>query len=139
MYSAKTQGDVHYIKRLQQPINFNKIQIGKIVPCDIDIAIGLKFQIEYQDKAWIFIEIKYRDAEFPTGQKLMHERLVKDLEQTNKPTLFILAEHYVDDPAQTVDAATCVVRQIYFKGEWLVPKGKYKLKDVVDRFIASVS
>ena len=132
-YTDDNRGKILYPERRQQIIDFSGLRYGNITPTDCD---GI---IEYRDQAWVFIEIKYRDTEFPVGQKLMHERLANGLEKAGKKTLIILAEHYVDDPKQTINAAECIVRQIYFKGEWLVPKGKHKLKDVVDRFIASVS
>lgn len=135
----KTRGQVQHLDRMKQPINFNNISIGSIVPCDIDLLCELrrKFCTEYKNKAWIFAEIKLRETPFKTGQRLMHERLVDDLAKTGKPAISLIAEHDVDDPLQEVDAAECMVRQYYFRGRWHECHEK-KLKDVVFGFVAKV-
>lgn len=139
MNEDNTRGAVLYRERMKQPINFNNISIGKIVPCDIDLLCELrrKFCTEYHNKAWIFAEIKLRSKDFPKGQKLMHERLVDDLEKTGKPAISILAEHDVDDPTKEIDAAECTVRAFYWHGKWRACNGQ-KMKDVIFSFIANV-
>lgn len=134
-----TRGRVLNLVRMKQPVNFNNICINKIVPCDIDLLCELrrKFCIEYRNKAWIFAEFKLHDKNFPTGQKLMHERLVDDLSKTGKPAVSILAEHYVDDPTQEIDAAECTVREYYWRGMWRTCSA-IKLKDVIFSFVAKV-
>ena len=139
MEKDSERGLVHYPDRMRQSINFNNIKIGKIVPCDIDLLceVRRKFCIEYHNKAWIFAEIKFRDKNFPFGQKLMHERLVDDLTKTGKPAISILAEHDVEDPTQEVDAAECTVRNYYWNGAWRDCK-EAKLKDIIFSFVAKV-
>ena len=139
MNEDKTRGQILYLDRMKQPINFNNISIGKIVPCDIDLVCSLerKFCIEYHDKAWIFAEFKLRSKNFPTGQRLMHERLVDDLRKTGKPAISILAEHDIDDPTQEVDAAECIVREYYWNGKWHTCDDM-KLKDVIFKFVGKV-
>ena len=124
---------------MKQPINFNNIKIGRIVPCDIDLLceVRRKFCVEYKNKAWIFAEIKFRDKTFPYGQRLMHERLVDDLAKAGKPAISILAEHDVSDPTQEIDAAECTVREFYWRGEWHQCEER-KLKEVLFGFVAKV-
>lgn len=70
------------------------------MPSDIDLICecGEKFTIEFKNKAWIFIELKYRNSEFTTGQSLTYQRLAQDLSKL-KPTVSVVAEHSVDNPA----------------------------------------
>ncbi len=84
---------------------------GKITPTDID---GL---IEYRDKAYILLEVKYRDVELPHGQRLAIERIVKDTAKAGKKSIAIVAEHDVGDTNQQVDVADCIVREIYLFSE----------------------
>lgn len=74
MNDDSTRGQVLYLERMKQPINFNNISLRKIVPCDIDLLceVRRKFCTEYRNKAWIFAEIKFREKNFPNGQRLMH-------------------------------------------------------------------
>ena len=139
MTEDKTRGQILHLARMKQPINFNNISIKKIVPCDIDLLceVRRKFCTEYKNKAWVFAEIKFRGKDFPQGQKLMHERLVDDLAKTNKPAISILAEHDVSDPNQEVDAAECLVREYYWRGQWHTCAER-KLKDVLFSFVAKV-
>ena len=141
MTENKIAGQVHFLDRMKQPIDFSNIKIGSIVPCDIDLLceVRRKFCTEYKNKAWIFTEIKYRDTPFPFGQRLMHERLVDDLAKVGKPAISILAEHDVDNPSQNIDAAQCVVRQCYFDGVWKTPSKPRTLKDLINSFIAYIN
>ena len=139
MNDDSTRGQVLYLERMKQPINFNNISLRKIVPCDIDLLceVRRKFCTEYRNKAWIFAEIKFREKIFPNGQRLMHERLVDDLSKTGKPAISILAEHDIDDPSQEIDAAECTVREYYWQGKWHTCAER-KLKEVIFGFIAKV-
>lgn len=124
-YKDDGLGKVHFTERKNQSIDFSNIRLGNIVPCDIDLLceVRKKFTIEYRNKAWIFIEFKYRDTPFPFGQRLMYERLVDDFTKLGKPSISILAEHNCTDPKTTVDASKCTVREVYWHGKW------YKIND----------
>jgi glycerophosphoryl diester phosphodiesterase len=88
--------------------DFSGLRFGKITPTDID---GL---IEYQNKGYVFIETKYKDAKLPRGQELALERLCDDLQNT-KPTLLIIASHETEGD---IDVAETIVARYRFKGEW---------------------
>lgn len=120
-------------RRARQLIDFANIRIGaKGMPTDCD---GL---IEYHDKAYVLFELKHGAKELPDGQKLALVRMCDDFARINKPAVFIVAEHDVDDPTVDVDAAACIVRAFYFRGRWYTPKMPVTLKEKIDCFIRFV-
>lgn len=88
--------------------DFSGLRFGNITATDID---GL---IEYRGKAYIFIEVKYKDAGLPFGQRLAFERLCDDL-QHQKPTVLIVASH---EDEGDIDVERATVREYRFKGKW---------------------
>lgn len=126
------RGKIQHVARAQQINNFENMRFGKITPTDIDGAI------EYKDKAYMFIEIKYREKDLPFGQRLALERLVKDT-STNKTSIAIVCEHYVSDTQEQIDVADCIVREIFLSTEkrWRPPNRIIKVKDLLDLFIGN--
>lgn len=128
---------------MRQPINFHNLRIGKIVPCDVDVCCKVnidveesrRFVTEYHNTVWFFAEIKLQGTAFPTGQRLVHERLVNDLVKTGKPALSVLAVHTVKDPAQEIDAAECIVKEYFWHRKWHECTEARTLKDVLFSFI----
>lgn len=78
-----------------------------LLPTDID---GL---IDWKNRGYIFIELKYHDAMLSLGQKLALERLVKDANKVHKHALAILARHQVTDTDKYVFANESDVDIIY--------------------------
>lgn len=102
------RGVIQNIGRKQQINDFSELRFGNITPTDIDGVI------EYKDKAYIFIEIKYMDKELPYGQRLFLERIVDDIAKTGKQAVAIVIEHDVHDVTQSVSVASCRVREAYY-------------------------
>ena len=125
------RGVIKHIARAQQINSFKNIRYGNITPTDLDGAI------EYHDKCWVFFELKYNNVPISYGQKLALERLVNDTAKNNKKSIAIIADHYVNDTNKEVDAADCVVREIYLSNEkkWRGVVRKMSLKECVDVFI----
>lgn len=128
-YSNENRGSIQYRARRQQLIDFSGLRFGNITPTDCD---GL---IEYHNKAFIFFEIKYRDAKVPEGQQKAFMRNVDALRLAGKAALFIIAEHEVDDSSADINAVNCKVREFY-DGTW--KNTKETLKEVIERFIQFV-
>lgn len=120
---------VQYPERLGQIVSFDGLQYGSITPTDID---GL---IEYKNKAYAFIELKYKDAEMPYGQQLALERMVDDFTRVGKVATVFLCEHYVTDTNEEIIASESIVRSCYYRGNW-VDDGERTLKERLDSFIA---
>ena len=130
IYSNENRGIIQNRERSRQIIDFSSIRYDNITPTDSD------GEIEYHDKAWVFIEIKYRDTGLPYGQRLAFERKVNDLCKANKQVICIVAEHYVDNPLEDIDAQKCIVREIYYNNKWHQYKDKNVfLDDLVQRFL----
>ena len=118
-------------ERLNQFVDYSNLTIGSIHPTDSD------GEIEYKDKAWIFFEIKYRSKELTWGQSLAFRRKVDDITKSGKPAVLFVAEHYVDDVSQDIDAAECIVRSFYYQGKWYQGDGS-DLKAYTNRFVGMV-
>lgn len=125
------RGVIENTARKQQIIDFRHLKYGNITPTDLDAYI------EYKDKAKIWIEFKYRNAEPPYGQRLAMQRDVKDAEKIGKEAIAIIAEHDVHDTAHSVMADECQVREICYKQcfTWRPPKYPCTVKQMVDKFI----
>lgn len=117
--------------RMKQLIDFIGLDIdGYIYPTDID---GI---IEYKDSEYIIFEIKHAKATTPIGQKLALQRMVDDFTKVGKQAVVFICEHNIFDSDETVIAADCYVREIYYgkEKEWRAPDKKITVKDAVNRF-----
>lgn len=124
------QSEIRNRRRARQIIDFKGIRIGeKGMPTDCD---GL---IEYHDKAYVLFEIKHGKKDVPVGQCLALVRMCDDFARINKPAVFIVAEHEIDDPAEDIDAAACIVRNFYWRHKWYQPSERVTLKEKIERFI----
>lgn len=124
------RGVIENRDRRKQIVDFSGMRYGKITPTDIDGVI------EYRNRAFIYIELKHRDAPLPRGQELYIERQVDVCRAGGKQAVAIVAEHGVDDTERDVDAASCKVRKIYYDGEWFDDGLTRSLREVVDSFIS---
>ena len=127
------RGKFQHIERAKQLISFQGLNIGKITPTDIDGVI------EYKDKAYIFIEVKYKNKELPFGQQLALERLVDDT-SANKKSIAIVCEHNIGDTDTQIKMAACKVRELYLSDEkvWRRPKDNITVEQMIDLFIGMI-
>lgn len=122
---------VQHRDRMRQIIAFEDLKFGSITPMDIDMCI------EYHDKAVIFCEYKYRDAEMPYGQQLCLRRLADDIEKAGKESAVLLCEHDVENTTEDVKAGEAIVKAIYYKNKWYKGDGS-TVKQYVVRFLEHV-
>jgi hypothetical protein len=124
------RGVIENVKRKQQINDFSGLLYGKITPTDTD---GL---IEYKNKAWVLIEVKYLENELPFGQRLAFERFINDVSH-KKQAIAIVAEHEIHDTDESIDVAECSVRECYWSGrmQWKKPSEFINVKQTIDRFI----
>ena len=125
------RGAIYNRDRSKQSYDFTGLCFGNITPTDID---GL---IEYKNRAYIIIEIKYGDNEVPLGQKLALERLTDDLERSGKPTFTIIASHNISNSKDDIDVANTIVRMYRFKGSWIKPN-LITTKKLIEYFISTL-
>lgn len=119
------RGEIVNRSRAAQLVDFSGLKIGNITPTDID---GL---IEYQDKLYIFFELKYQGKDLPKGQALAAIRLIDSL---NKPSVFIVADHDADIGTD-VDAAKAIIRSYYYSKKWHTPHRPMTLREGIMEFI----
>lgn len=127
IYTDENRGHVQS-PRAAQIIEFTGMKYGNCTPTDID---GL---IEKDNEAFVFFELKYREAEMPHGQKTALMRLVDNLELAGKKSVLFVARHEVDNPSETVTAANASVTDIYYCGKWVRCR-KEPLDEMVGRFL----
>jgi hypothetical protein len=114
-----------------QLIDFKGLALdGGIYPTDIDALI------EYHDQLYIILEVKHHLAKVPYGQRLALQRMVDDFTKAGKEAVVIVCEHKVDDPGISVDAARCMVRELYYGEEkiWRKPDKPVNVRQAIDIF-----
>jgi hypothetical protein len=122
--------------RARQLNDFNGLMTeGKMGATDID---GL---VEYKNKAYMFLELKYQGKELPFGQKLALQRLVEDTGRSGKYSVALVIDHDVQDTNQNIVVAECFVREVYFFQEhkWRKLEQKLTTKQCIDRVIKIVN
>lgn len=127
-YTDENRGKFQCLERAKQLISFEGLQYGHGSPTDVD---GL---LEFDNKVFVFFELKHRNAVMPQGQKLALERIINNLDLAGKKSVLFVASHSVDNPEQKVFAADSRVTGVYFKGRW--HSGGGTLKQRVDDFLA---
>lgn len=125
------RGAIEHTARAQQINDFSGLLFGKITPTDID---GL---IEYKDKAYVFIEVKYNGKDLPYGQRLAIKRLVDDTSAQGKQAIALIVNHEVGDTNRPVPVAECIVRELYHGKEklWRPPKIPMTTREIIDGFL----
>ena len=97
-------------EKIQQIRDFSGLRFGKIYPTDIDAFI------EFKDKLFIFIEVKYGGGKLPTGQLLAIERLCDAIHASGKVCFGIIATHETETGKDIDVSALRVIRYRYKKG-----------------------
>jgi beta-xylosidase len=125
------RGVIQNIGRKQQINDFSELRFENITPTDMDGVI------EYKDRAYIFLEIKYLDKELPWGQRLFLERLVNDIAETGKQAVAIVIEHSVRDISLSVPVADCKVREAYYHNirQWKKIPGEFTAGSYIKMFL----
>lgn len=127
---SKDRGIINHRARAKQIRDFSGLLYEKITPTDVD---GL---IEYKNRAYVILEIKYGDAKLPAGQDLALTRLTDDLERSGKPTLCIVASHQTSNCNEDINVAKTVVRSYRYKGHWWGDWGvSVTSKELIDFFL----
>ena len=126
------RGVIYNTGRKQQIVSFKNLVYGTITPTDIDMVI------EYHNKGYVICEVKYRETPVPNGQKLALERMVIDFGKT-KQAIAIVVEHDVENVNEQIDAAQCIVREVFISGKgeskWRPLNRRVNLKQAIDLFI----
>jgi hypothetical protein len=106
------RGSIKFPERYKQLISYEGMErMRKITPTDID---GL---IDYNGNAFIFIEGKHIEAEFPMGQRRAFENIINALTGNNKVACCLLFRHE-SNADELIIAKDCIVTERFYKGRW---------------------
>lgn len=128
------RGKIKFPNRKKQLLDYSGLLFGNITPSDID---GI---IEWHNDKYALLEYKYKAAQMPFGQKLLLERMANDLYRSGKEVVVLVAKHEEDDCDNEVDAAKCLVRELYIptEGVWRKPKGEFSVFDICEMFLGEI-
>lgn len=122
------RGEIRSIEQAKILIDFKNVRYKNITPTDIDSFI------EYEDRAYVLGEVKFKDAAIPFGQELAFVRATDDLQKI-KPTLLIHCNYQSLNDNGQIDLATCNVVRYRFNGKWKTSSQNITYKQLVDRFL----
>ena len=105
--------------------NYLGLRWRNITPTDLD---GF---IDFGNKCFVIIELKFGQANVPNGQALAIERLADSIEESGKCSIAIVARY---ETCGDIDVAMCIVEKIRFNHRW-IQIGKVTVKNLIDRFL----
>jgi hypothetical protein len=95
-----------------------------ITPTDID---GL---IDYNGKAFIFLEGKHANTALPMGQKMALENIAKAIQDAKREVIVFVFRHNVEQ-SQQITVADQLVTEIYYQRRWFPPTKKLNVLDAI--------
>ena len=122
--SVVERGEVRHTNSFKQSVLFTGLVYGKITPTDID---GF---IDFGNRLFIFIELKYGSAELPRGQRVALERLCDASESNDRFSVVIVASHNSDGDIIAADATVVEYR---WRKKWHKPTEVTTLKQAIDK------
>lgn len=110
-------------------IAYDDLQFGHDRPSDLDGLMVLP-------NATIVIEYKCGEKRLVPKQRMVLETLVNDAVKAGKRALAMVARYYDRDPRNTVNAALCLVTEVYTDGKWYEVRAcGLSLKQAMERFM----
>ena len=80
-------------------------------------------------------ELKYKGAHLPTGQRLLMERVAKDLRRAGKFVIIVIAEHESEE--DIIRLADCQVSRV-FTDRWQTAAGPCTVRQMFQMFLDRV-
>lgn len=108
----------------QQLKIFDGLQWGKLSPTDLD---GI---IEFGNRLWVIIEVKYNNAPLPRGQALLLERLTDALQSPERVAACLVGTHHAYHA--DIYIAECVVSKYRYQGAWHIPKERITIQAAIE-------
>lgn len=108
----KSPSAIHNTQYAGQPIDFSGLRetYTRRLGTDVD------FFAEYDNRVFIFGELKFRGAALPDGQAAALMRLVHALNRAGKVAVLLHLAHWTPAP-HPVDAASAQVLAAFFRGQ----------------------
>jgi hypothetical protein len=128
---SENRGVIKFRDRARQINNFSNMRYCRgITPTDIDGAF------EFDGEMFIFFELKYKEKDIDTGQRLFFERLCNAIQQAGKHCLCIHGKHNIYDFNKDVEADSCVVVKYYADSKtWIEPQTMVTIQELVNLYI----
>jgi len=109
--------------------DFSGLRYGKITPTDID---GF---LEFKDKIFILLELKYGDSVLKYGQRTALERGCDAWTDAGK-TSVVLVARYNNTGLKEIDVAPLPVSEYRIDKKWHKPKKVITVRQAIDQIIA---
>lgn len=122
--NEKMRGIIKSEKYAKQIIEFAGLQFGNITPTDVDCFL------DFKNRLFIFIEVKYQDTKIQNGQQLALERLCDSAERSGKASYLFIVRHNIKD--SNVPLVSCCVSDVRFKGKWHQPQKKITVLEAIE-------
>ena len=113
--------------KAKQLLSFDGMQYGLCRPTDVDISM------DFQQKCFVFVELKTLGAPLTMGQKIHLQGLVDAIVAGGRKAYAILAHHSTPDCDHDVHCATAEVFSVYTggRGGWDKVHPKTSLDDYI--------
>ena len=120
------RGVIQHRDRARQILDFHGLQYERgITPTDIDLFL------DFENKAFVFGEIKHRDTPLQYGQRLALERIVDACPIT---AILFMARHDIDDCEKDVDVSILTVDEYRWEQVWKEAVKTETVRQFIDRF-----
>ena len=130
------RGRIRNRAKATQVVNLSGLDLpGRKTPTDLDAAIVLtdKYMLDYNGRAFVFVEYKTTGADIAYGQRVALERLC-DAVNATVPAVLVIADH--DTPiSDDIDGANALVRMYYRDGLWRETKPGVNVRRICRQFI----
>lgn len=129
MYDDADRGMIRNKARAGQFNDFRGLRWGKITPTDTD---GF---LDFQDKLFVWIEVKCRGAAMSEGQRKSLERRCDACQKDKRASYVLVATHNcpVDED---INVAVLSVLKYRHKGKWRKPKSDITMREAIEKMRA---
>jgi len=121
------RGAVRHRGHYTQLKDYSQLRYGLITPSDIDGVL------DFQNRAFVFLELKFAGAEMSLGQRLMYERICDACQRGGVNSVVIVANHSSASD-EMIPVHELPVDRVRFKGKWSQMRPDDTVKSVIDRF-----
>jgi len=109
--------------------DFSGLWFGSILPTDIDAFL------DFQDRLFVFVELKYEDGQMKRGQRLALERLCDACGNEKRDSCLIVGKHD-SQIGEEIDTAQAHVTEVRWQKQWHDWLGRNEtVRDVIERLL----
>jgi len=119
------RGAIRERKYANQVKDFTKLRWGNITPTDLD---GF---IDFSDRLFVIIELKYTKADIPYGQRLALERMIDRWEAGGISAVALIATHNAS-PKEDIKVHAATVNEYRWKGRWIRPSRTINVHESIE-------